>query len=676
MAPRGSVLLGHIRLLNMHLLLYLFVERGTARSTGTLSFLEVLVPAGFDSIRAMGGQGPVRLPVLWQNAVVLQTLTERKEWKFFGVLPKADPGLAAAWWTALLLRGILPAAFAIAMGVLVGAVQRGDPLAGPLGFAGSIFVLLQVLSPIHQAVSANLGDRTAAWLYDRLTEACVRPPGMGHLEDPALTSDLTVARDFDLGMTGPPLSISLDFIATGMAEMIGGVACAVILARYAWWAPIVLAGAWLATHWLLRESAIWRDRNTEEVRGAQRDADYAYRLAVDPPASKELRLFGLAGWTIDRFLARRTRLHELQYAATRLRERPVIWSMLLVVSANVLVFWLLASAAAHGRISLGEAVVYVQSAIGVSMIAFGGFSWALDGAAAPVAAVLRLEPAMRPAGSLRSGDRSADATPARGIRLRDVTFAYPTAGAAPPSTGATVLEHFDLTIPAGSSLAIVGQNGAGKTTIAKLLCRLYDPQSGAIEIDGVDIRELDLASWRSRVAAVFQDFIRLELPLRDNVAPAGAPDAVVRAALESAGATNLAALDTVLARGYTGGTDLSGGQWQRVALARALCAVTVGAGVVLLDEPTAQLDVRGEAEIFDRLLAETRHCTTILISHRFSTVRHADRICVLEHGRVVELGTHDELMALGGRYRTMFELQAERFTATEDEEGKAYDVLA
>jgi ABC-type multidrug transport system fused ATPase/permease subunit len=173
---------------------------------------------------------------------------------------------------------------------------------------------------------------------------------------------------------------------------------------------------------------------------------------------------------------------------------------------------------------------------------------------------------------------------------------------------------------------------------------------------------------------VFQDFIRFELPLRDNVAPAGAPDAAVIAALESAGAANLASLDTVLARGYEGGTELSGGQWQRVALARALCAVHLGAGVVLLDEPTAQLDVRGEAEIFDRILASTRQCTTILISHRFSTVRHADRICVLEHGRVIELGTHDELLALGGRYRTMFDLQAQRFT--DDEEGVTYDVLA
>jgi ABC-type multidrug transport system fused ATPase/permease subunit len=499
---------------------------------------------------------------------------------------------------------------------------------------------------------------------------------MGHLEDATLTSDLTVAREFDLGMTGPPLSISMDFIANGMTEMIGGLACAVILFRFAWWAPLVLVSAWLATHWLLRDSAIWWDRQTEEVRSAQRDADYAYRLAVDPPASKELRLFGLAGWTLDRFIARRVRLHELQYAATRLREKPVIWSMLLVVSANVLVFWLIANAAAHGRISLGQVVIYVQSAIGVSMIAFGGFSWALDGAAAPVAAVLRLEPAMRVAGALSSGTRIAAGAPTREIRMRDVTLAYPGGDSRPGNAGVPVLAHFDLTIPAGSSLAIVGQNGAGKTTIAKLLCRLYDPQAGGIEVDGVDIREFDLAWWRSRVTAVFQDFMRLELPLRDNVAPAGAPDDVVLAALQSAAATNLAALNTVLSRAYDGGTDLSGGQWQRIALARALAAVKLGAGVVLLDEPTAQLDVRGEAEIFDRLLAATRHCTTVIISHRFSTVRHADRICVLEHGHVVELGTHEELMALGRRYRTMFDLQAQRFNVPETEEGVTYDVLS
>jgi ABC-type multidrug transport system fused ATPase/permease subunit len=604
---------------------------------------------------------------------MLQRLRNRNEWKFFAILPRTAPLIATLWWIVLVLRGALPAVFAITMGVLVGAVQRGDDLTTPLALVGIVFVLLQVLSPLHQAISANLGDRAAAWLYDRLTEACVRPPGMGHLEDATLATDLAVARDFDLGISGPPLSISVEFIAGGLIELIGGLACAVVLAAYAWWAPLVLAGAWGVTHWLLRESAIWRDRKTDEVRAAQRDSDYAYRLAVDPGPAKELRLFGLAPWTIDRFAAIRTRLHALQYEATRLREKPMLWSLLLVTSANVVVFWSLANDVRDSGLTLAQVVVFAQAAVGTSMIAFGGLNWALDSASEPVDAVLRLEGGMAAVGTLSapraSSPHSRDASqiPAREIRFRGVRFAYP--------SGPQVLDGLDLIIPAGTSLAIVGQNGAGKTTLAKLLCRLYDPQAGAIEIDGVDLRDLPIDSWRRRVTAVFQDFVRFELPLRDNVAPAGASDDVVRRALAAAGAASLASLDRVLARGYDNGTDLSGGQWQRIALARALCAVELGAGVVLLDEPTAQLDVRGEAEIFDRILAATRHCTTILISHRFSTVRHADRICVIEHGRVIELGTHDELMSLGGRYRTMFDLQAQRFGATEDEEGTTYDVL-
>jgi ABC-type multidrug transport system fused ATPase/permease subunit len=562
------------------------------------------------------------------------------------------------------------------MGVLVDAVQRGDgDLTAPLTLVGIVFVLLQVLSPLHQAISANLGDRAAAWLYDRLTEACVRPSGIAHLEDATLATDLTVARDFDLGISGPPLSISVEFIGGGLLELISGLACAVVLAAYAWWAPLVLAGAWGATHWLLRESAIWRDRKTDEVRAAQRDSDYAYRLAVDPGPAKEMRLFGLAPWTISRFAAIRTRLHALQYEATRLREKPVLWSLLLVASANVLVFWSLANAARESVVTLAQVVVFAQAAVGASMIAFGGLNWALDSASAPVDAVLRLEGAMAAAGMLPEPGASSPHAPgasgqmpAREIRFRDLRFAYP--------GGPPVLDDLNLVIPSGTSLAIVGQNGAGKTTLAKLLCRLYDPQAGVIEVDGRDLRDLPIERWRRGVTAVFQDFVRFELPLRDNVAPAGASDDVVRRALAAAGAANLASLDSVLARGYDNGTDLSGGQWQRIALARALCAVELGAGVVLLDEPTAQLDVRGEAEIFDRILAATRHCTTILISHRFSTVRHADRICVIEHGRVIELGTHDELMALGGRYRTMFDLQAQRFGATEDEEGTTYDILS
>ncbi|HEX5097516.1 MAG TPA: ABC transporter ATP-binding protein [Acidimicrobiia bacterium] len=600
----------------------------------------------------------------------MKKLRARQEWAFFGALHRAAPAMAVWWWVLLVLRGVIPAMLAIAIGVLVGAINRGDDLAIPLTFVGITFVSMQVLVPIHQAVSSNLGSRMSAWLNDRLMDACVTPPGMAHLERPELTSDLTIARDFDLGIMGPPLFVSMDFIAIGLATMVAGLASAALLFGYSLWAPFVLAAAWLSTHWLLRESAVWKDRNTEEVRDAQRHADYAFRLAVDAPAAKEVRLFGLAPWVIERFANRRRQLYELQWRATRLREKSVLGCLAIVLGANLLVFWALADAAGDGRLGLGAVVVYMQAAVGVSAIAFGGLSWALDGAAAPVAAVMRLEAAMAPVGALPLGTRAATGMPARDIRFRGVTFGY-------ESSAAPVLADFDLTIPAGTSLAIVGQNGAGKTTLAKLLCRLYDPQAGAIAIDGVDLRELDLDDWRSRVSAVFQDFVRYELTLRDNVAPRGADDDVIEAALRDAGAVDLASLDTILARGYEGGTDFSGGQWQRVALARALCSVRLGAGVVLLDEPTAQLDVRGEAEIFERILSATRHTTTILISHRFSTVRLADRICVLEHGRVVELGSHDELMELHGRYRTMFELQASRFVEL-DEHGAevVYDTLA
>jgi ATP-binding cassette subfamily B protein len=586
---------------------------------------------------------------------MLERLRSHDTTTFFRVLFRAAPGLAFGWWALLLLRGVMPALLAISTGVLVGAVRDGSSLAGPLTFVGVVFVAMQVLTPVQQAVSAILGATTADWLHDRLMMASVTPPGMGHLESNELAEDLSMARDFDLGMNGPPLVVGMDFIAGGLVLLLSGVASAAVLVGFAWWAPLVLLAVWGATHRLLRESGVWKDRNTAEVRAQHRHAAYAYDLAVEPPAAKELRLFGLAGWVIERFTARRTRLYELQWEATRLRERPLAGALVVVLAGNALVFWALADAVLDDRIGLGAATTYLQAAVGASAVAFGGLSWALDTAAAPAAATLRLPALMAAAGALPGGTAGAAVgTEAPEVRFRDVTFGYP--------GGPAVLDGVDLTVPAGTSMAVVGVNGAGKTTLAKLLCRLYDPQRGAVEVDGVDLRELALPEYRSTVTAVFQDFVRYELPLRDNVAPLGAPDDVVTDSLAAAGAEQLAALDTVLARGYEGGTDLSGGQWQRIALARALAAVRQGARVVLLDEPTAALDVRGEAEIFDRILTETRGCTTILVSHRFSTVRKADRICVLEHGRVAELGTHDELMALGGRYRTMFELQASRFT--------------
>ena len=602
---------------------------------------------------------------------MIDRLRNRQEWQFFRALRRAAPVYAIGWWMLVVLRGTLPAVTSIAFGWLVSAITRDTSLVGPLVMVGVSFTVLLVSQPLHQVVSANLGGRMAAHLYDRLMTVCVTPAGIAHLERPELTTDLTMARDFDLGMMGPPLEISMDFISGGLVDLVVGFSAALLLVDFHWWAALLLAAAWLSTHWLLRESGVWKDRNTDEVRKAQRHAEYSYRLAVDAAPAKELRFFGLAGWVTDRFVSTRKRLYELQYQATRLREKSVLSCLVIVLAANGVVFWLLADGAADATLTTARVVVFVQAAIGVSSIAFGGLNWAMDGAAAPVAALARIEAAVstnESLGVVADGSTVPSGGP-KEIRFREVSFSY-------LEDGRLVLDGFDLTIPAGTSMAIVGQNGAGKTTLAKLLCRLYDTTSGTIEIDGQPLTSLELAAWRSQVTAVFQDFIHFELPLRNNVAPNGAPDDVIRSALAAAGGSQLAEgdLDTILSKGYPGGTDLSGGQWQRIALARALCAVQQGAGVVLLDEPTAQLDVRGEAEIFERVLAATRHCTTILISHRFSTVRLADRICVIDDGKVVELGSHDELMALDGRYRTMFELQASRFTETGepeyDEEGE------
>jgi ATP-binding cassette, subfamily B, bacterial len=608
----------------------------------------------------------------WQSRLVASWLRERQEWKFFAILPNAHRGLAFTWWLLLLLAGTLPAVFAIAMGWTVAAVQSGAPLGSPLLLVGTLFVVEQVVGPIRIAVSQNLGDLVSAWLNESLISSCVVPPGVGHLEDPALRDDLIVARDFDRGQTAPPMSLNVQFVSDGLVGIVAGLTAAMVLAGFAWWAPVVLVIGWGSTHWLLRESAVWKDRNTAPVRSAQRDAEYVYRLAVDPQPAKEVRLFGLPGWVVDRFVERRRLLFELQYRATRLREKPVAWCLILILAANAAVFAALGWQASTGALPLDRLVTFAVVASAIGRIAFGGFSWALDGAAAPVAAVERLAPVMGSKGALAAAAAQGQdprGRPAHSLRVRDLSFRY-------PDTDRLIFDGLDLTIPAGMSLAIVGQNGAGKTTLAKLLCRLYDPTSGAIEVDGIDLRSFDVDPWRRRITAVFQDFVRFELTLRQNVDPSGtATDDDVLAALADAGADQLAELDTTLAKGYPGGTDLSGGQWQRVALARALCAVRGGAGLVLLDEPTAQLDVRGEAEVFDRLLTATREVTTILISHRFSTVRHADRICVLERGRVIELGSHHELMAQGGRYRRMFDLQAKRFEASMDEEGAVFDVL-
>ena len=576
-----------------------------------------------------------------------------------------------AWWSLLVLRSAMPSVFAVASGWLVSAVTTGSGVLGPLLGVALSLVVLQVAAPLHSAVSQNLGFLLGAHLADRLASATVAPAGLRHLEDPELAGDLSTAREFDLGVAQVPMYLALDFVTAGFVQFLAGVIAAAVLASYTWWGALLLLAAWSATHVLLRESGVWKDRNTEPVQRARRGAEYAFGIAVEPDYAKELRLFGLQDWTLDRFAGARRCLFDYQYEATRLRERSIAVAAAVVIAANLVVFWALGHQSATGAVSVAVTVVAAQLALGVQALAFGGLNWALEDAAHPVQAVERLEPRIPCVGALRDLPAQELPTTANGvaIRVQDLTFHY-------PRTTQPVYAGLNLDVAAGESLAIVGVNGAGKTTLAKLLCRFYDPDAGQILIDGIDLRALDVTAWRHQVTAVFQDVLRLELSLRDNVDPGHrASDDQVEEALRLAGADLGIGLTTPLSKAYAGGTDLSGGQWQRTALARALCAVQSGARLVLLDEPTASLDIRGELAVFRQLLDGTAGATRILISHRFSTVKMADRIAVLEHGAITELGSHDQLMAAGGRYAQMYALQASRFGADVDDSGARYDHL-
>ncbi|MBA2607732.1 MAG: ATP-binding cassette domain-containing protein, partial [Actinobacteria bacterium] len=538
------------------------------------------------------------------------------EYQFLALLTRVDSALGAGWWLLIFVRAALPAAFALSMGSLITAVNDGQQVGASLYAVGALFIAMQTLPPIHAAISANLASKTTTYLHDQLLEAALVPAGIAHLERTELNDRLTQARDFDLAITGPPLTASMPRIADGFVEVGGGVALACLLFGYRWWAPLLASFGWLWSHRLLRKSSVWKAWEDPTVVDEMRHVNYAYNLAVRAPAAKEIRLFGLADWTVDRYFSRRKRMVELTIKARSLKKTPITLAVGAIVGGNVALFWSIARDASAGHIAIGSVTVFAQAALGASALAFGEVDWWFRQGAQSVPVVLDLVDEMRATDVVSAtAGLPLNGGPQNAITFDNVTFSY--------RDGPPVFDGLTLSIPAGKSIAVVGQNGAGKTTLAKLLCRLYDPTDGAIRVDGTDLRALDLAEWRHNLAAVFQDYIRYELSLADNVAPTGGSVELIADALRRAGADELATQDTVLSRAYGGGTDLSGGQWQRVALARALFSVQAGAGVVLLDEPTAQLDVRGEAEIFDRILEATKGKTTILISHRFATVRHA-----------------------------------------------------
>jgi ATP-binding cassette subfamily B protein len=390
----------------------------------------------------------------------------------------------------------------------------------------------------------------------------------------------------------------------------------------------------------------------------RRQMDYLRQVGGSKEAAKELKLFNLSSYLTERFSALS---HNIYVENVALNRRRLFWGGVLAIVGQLgyyAAYGLSIYRTIQGRYSIGDLTLIttaIMQAMSNIQQAFSTASGVADQALFLTDLLAFFE--MKPHVESKENGLPAPKQIERGFEFRNVSFTY-------PGTSRRVLSNFNFTLAPGERVALIGENGQGKTTIVKLITRLYDPTEGEILLDGVDLREYDLDSLHAEIGVIFQDFMRYEMTARENIAVGRiemdhAPEEIEYAADKSLASGVVARLhggyDQMLGRRFEGGVDLSGGEWQKLALARAYLR---DAQLLILDEPTASLDARSELEVFERFAELTSSKMALLISHRFSTVRMADRIVVLEAGCLVEEGSHSQLMALGGRYAAMFEMQA------------------
>ncbi len=596
------------------------------------------------------------------------------------LVPCGGARLAGGLLIVNVILGVLPVLFVLATSVMIGHVP--EAVAGGVGssewqalvwafvLAAAAFVGQQILAPLQVSLGELLTRRIDGRVYGRLIGASLQSTGIGPLEDQRLLNDLTQAAT----------TLEQSFRTPGNA-------CAGLLALIARYTQLIgfafIVGyvfSWAAAVALVAATMVFRKGNRGGLRtygrlfarsiAIRRESRYYRATAMSPAAGKEIRVFGLSNWLSDHYRDLQMKLLSMIWAERRrIYLKPYLVYTAFGFAIAALTLAAIGATAASGSLTLTELAVSLQAALGAlrlgesfqesdtqtqfGLYAYDGVEGFERGVAAFDEGAVQLEPVQDPRG-----------LPQREIHLEAVDFRY-------PGSDRQVLDGLNLVLPAGRCTAVVGLNGAGKTTLVKLLARLYEPTAGRVLVDGTDVRHFAIEDWRRQIGVIFQDFNRYEFTAAENIG-FGAIElstnrARVEAAAKRAGVLSTLerlplGLDTPMARQYENGAELSGGQWQRVAIARAIFALENGASILVLDEPTAALDVRAEAAFFDKFVDVTRGATAILISHRFSSVRHADHIVVLAGGKVIEQGSHEELLAANGRYAELFRLQAERFT--------------
>jgi ATP-binding cassette subfamily B protein len=535
-----------------------------------------------------------------------------------------------------------------------------------------LFLAGEVLAPVQSALRWLVIVSVDGHGRDHVMRATLSGTDMTHLHGSEYLEALERVRGF-ISYSGTPGGGAAG-IVTVTREYITGLAFAVVLA---WFQPLIALLA-LSVSMFIRLQ--WRAATIGAVNAwtdglpAFDEARYFVELGLGRPAAHEVRLFGLREWLGQRVRAAGIRGWTPSWNQRTHNMAPkVVLHLVLSGAAAVTCLVWAARSAASGELSVADLVVFVPTLLGVlSLGRVFNDDVTVEYGASMLPAMDALDGLADRAVARESGRTAVSPHRPPSIEFNSVTFRY-------PGTEVDVLTDVDLSIAAGSSVALVGLNGAGKTTLVRLLCGLYRPQRGAVIVDGTNLEEVDLEAWHRLIAPMFQEFLRLQVTVADNVAVGAVERADDRAgileAMSEAGVREFAerlpdGIDTLLSVGQAEGNDLSGGQWQRVGIARALFGLRAGARTVILDEPTSNLDTASEERLVRRLIDENRRrATTLLITHRLALARRADRIYILERGRVVEEGTHSDLVRLGGRYASAFSMQASLYPLEEGDGG-------
>jgi ATP-binding cassette subfamily B protein len=566
----------------------------------------------------------------------------------------------AAWLALLLAQGVLPVAIVYmtrqAVDSLVGAVKSGGAIAGvgtyerlfPLVVLAVLLVAEQVLRTAVQWVRTVQGERIQDHMTGLIHDKALAAD-LGYYDSPAFYDRLHRAQ-FEAKSRPLMLLEGMGSVAQNGLTLAG---MAVLLVSYSPWIPLLLLAGTVPVLWVALRYAVrfneWRLLNTVE----ERRCGYFDRLITMREAAQELRLFDLGGHYRNAYQRLRARLRGEKIALERGHLVAELGAgTLALLTTGVAMLWMILRTIS-GRASVGDVVLFYQ-AFGQGQRLLGTL---LRNTGEIYQSVLFLENLFELLGTEPEVRDPVSPLPAplleEGIRFESVDFRY-------PGSDRGILKEFDLTLNAGEIAAIVGENGEGKTTLIKLLCRFYDPEKGRITVDGSDLRDLRQADWRRRITVLFQEPVRYHVTASENIAhgdiAAAAGAAEIGTAARNAGAHDLIqrlpdGYETVLGRWF-GGVELSTGEWQRVALARAFLRK---ARLIVLDEPTSNLDAWSEARWFSRFRELAAGCTVLIISHRLTTTLQADAIHVMSGGRIIESGTHAELLSRGGRYREAWE---------------------